>query len=129
MDGEEVDTMMMGWWKRKKMGNEQMEHSVDPPFSARARLTGGLVTGFVSHRPRFGLPSKLASFRFPRPRPLACPLGFRWCDCETSAFLKEQCNRDFPTSEHPFELVHAIIHPSIHHTHTIPATRHGICLL
>ena len=40
MDGEEVDPMMMDLVEgERRLGNEQMEHSVDPPFSAR--LTGG----------------------------------------------------------------------------------------
>lgn len=66
MDGEEVDTMMMGWWKRKKKGNEQMEHSVDPPFSAR--LTGGLVARFVSGVLGF----QVASFASPLASPMGC---------------------------------------------------------
>ena len=59
MDGEEVDTMMMGWWKRKKKGNEQMEHSVDPPFSARAPDRGPRRE--ICER-RFGLPSRFLRF-------------------------------------------------------------------
>jgi hypothetical protein len=88
-----------------------MEHSVDPPFPAR--LTGGLVARFVSGVLGF----QVASFA----SPLACPMG-----CFHGAqepFLKEQCNRDFPTSEHPFD-------SPIHHTHTNPsaAVCQGICL-
>jgi len=62
MDGEEVDTMMMGWWKRKKKGNEQMEHSVDPPFSARAPDRGPRCE--ISEPSAAFWASKLASFRF-----------------------------------------------------------------
>jgi len=62
MDGEEVDTMMMGWWKRKKKGNEQMEHSVDPPFSARAPDRGPRCE--ICEPSAAFWASKLASFRF-----------------------------------------------------------------
>ena len=69
MDGEEVDPMMMDLVEgERRLGNEQMEHSVDPPFSAR--LTGGLVARFLSRRPRFGLPSWLP-FASTSPTPLS----------------------------------------------------------
>jgi len=67
MDGEEVDPMMMDLVEgERRLGNEQMEHSVDPPFSAR--LTGGLVARFVSGVLGF----QVASFASPLASPMGC---------------------------------------------------------
>ena len=67
MDGEEVDPMMMDLVEgERRLGNEQMEHSVDPPFSAR--LTGGLVARFVSGVSGY----QVASFASPLASPMGC---------------------------------------------------------
>ena len=63
MDGEEVDPMMMDLVEgERRLGNEQMEHSVDPPFSARAPDRGPRCE--ISEPSAAFWASKLASFRF-----------------------------------------------------------------